>query len=462
MAGKQIEPNTLSHRKTALRKAGAVICTLCMGGVIGGCGLFYRPQSVDCDDDGVEDLCVPYFDWLECTTGSGMGSNWAAEQYCNANEQSPPYGDASRLGTCSDPDNVDIPAACGGNGTDSGGGGTGGDTGGTTAATSGGSSGASSTGGSVGWYSCGNNGTNIKVGTLYWCNGELGDSAPIYWDGPTCVQADSVSEATEVCESACHVELLNQYPGPNSAACIEYESNIKDCGNYFSSNAPTYLGDSDLGCAITLESDLEDPCDSYGGVSPGMFEASGSAILSDGGYASASSFVGSFIYETSNCVSGVCDFSLTGLNASSTVVAGSIYDPAGVPTPYEVDGISFHLNQAASGQWYQSSGRVVFPSDSIDIDIIVDNVTYDGVSQTGLPSANVSIEISQISASLPINGTLSLYMSLDVDGHTISAVVAEIASGTQVCECDNTSCIDDCSEANDFMCDGNQCFDICN
>jgi hypothetical protein len=224
-----------------------------------------------------------------------------------------------------------------------------------------------------------------------------------------------------------------------------------DCDSHVANNPPV----ANPGACGEAFDEVDDPCTQ--GFNVNNFSAVGSAVTSDGAQAVAS-VGGSLTYELGTCTNDICDISITSLGTPSKTLSGSVYEPTGGSYTFEFQNAESHNATSLVGLWYKKTGRVVFPTSGVYINLFVSDVLIAGVS-SGF-SGSTLIEISQVDGTLDqTNPLLNLNATVTSGDATISITLESFASGTEICGCVSNTCDQNC--ANNDCDDSTSCIDVC-
>ncbi len=148
------------------------------------------------------------------------------------------------------------------------------------------------------------------------------------------------------------------------------------------------------------------------------FQATGGVVFSDGTSASVQDIRGYIGYSTSNCVSGVCDFTIDALEGFRADFSGYYTDASGAVGTYDLNGADFQLVSAVvRGKWYSSRGTIVVSSSLLDAAFWLEDGVIDS---TPLPMTTFPVmAIDQIVGSLRPGGALTLNLSYTWDGGVV-------------------------------------------
>ncbi len=140
------------------------------------------------------------------------------------------------------------------------------------------------------------------------------------------------------------------------------------------------------------------------------FVASATLGTSSGGSTSNREIVGYLAYETTNCTSTQCDFTIDALEGVQRDVSGIFTDAAGAQTSYLIEDLDFRLTQDVHGILNLRSRNVVFP-----VDPFAGNIWAPGYSVAGTPMGNWAspIFVSQAVGSLRTTGELTLNLTFN-------------------------------------------------
>lgn len=139
---------------------------------------------------------------------------------------------------------------------------------------------------------------------------------------------------------------------------------------------------------------------------------------SSGGSTSNRELVGYLAYETTNCTSTQCDFTIDALEGVQADVSGIFTDAAGGQISYLIEDLDFRMTQKIHGILNLRSRNVVFP-----VDPFAGNVWTSGYSVAGTSMGDWAspIFVSQAVGRLRTSGELRLNLTFDWAGGVFTA-----------------------------------------